>query len=271
LHAKLRRLLIGELSWLRLLRSLVLIPLLTYAGLLLFAYFRSDRMIFQPRSSSYSDGPSILKLKTADGETISARYLPNPDAAYTILFSHGNSEDLGFVAPFLEDLHRMGFAVMAYDYHGYGTSSGIPSEQRAYMDIDAVYAHLTTTLNVEPRRIIVYGRSLGGGVAADLASRKPVGGVVLESTFTSAFRVVTRVRLFPFDRFETLSKLPAIHSPILIVHGKQDEVIPFRHGERLFEAANQPKRSLWIEAAGHNDVALIAAGELEQALKAFTR
>jgi fermentation-respiration switch protein FrsA (DUF1100 family) len=265
----LQRVLVGELSWRRFRRSLILIPVLSYAGLLLFAYFRSDRMIFQPRPSSYPNSPSILKLKTADGETISARYLPNPDAAYTILFSHGNAEDLGTVSPFLEDLHDMGFAVIAYDYHGYGTSSGIPSEQRAYLDIDAVYAHLTTALQVEPRRIIAYGRSLGGAVAADLASRKMVGGVVLESTFTSAFLVVTRIRVLPFDRFETLSKLPAIQCPILVVHGRRDEVIPFRHGERLFEAANEPKRSLWVESAGHNDVALIAPGELEQALKAF--
>jgi fermentation-respiration switch protein FrsA (DUF1100 family) len=266
---RLQRLLIGELSWRRFRRSLVSIPVLSYAGLLLFAYFWSDRMIFQPRPSSYSEGPSILKLKTADGETISARYLPNPDAAYTILFSHGNAEDLGLVSPFLEDLQRRGFAVIAYDYHGYGTSSGRPSEERAYMDIDAVYAHVTTTLQVEPRRIIAYGRSLGGAVAADLASRKPVGGLVLESTFVSAFRVVTRIRVLPFDKFETLSKLPAIHSPILVVHGKQDEVVPFQHGERLFAAANEPKRSLWVGEAGHNDIALIAAGELEQALKAL--
>lgn len=268
---RLQRLLIGELSWRRFRRSLILVPLLTYAGLLVFAYFRSDRMIFQPRPSSYSDSPSILKLKTADGETISARYLQNPDAAYTILFSHGNAEDLGSVSPFLEELHRMGFVVFAYDYHGYGTSSGTPSEQAAYRDIDAAYAYLTTTLRVEPRQIIAYGRSLGGAVAADLASRKTVGGLVLESSFVSAFRVVTRIRLLPFDRFDTLSKLPAIRCPILVVHGRQDEVIPFRHGERLFEAANEPKRSLWVESAGHNDVALIAADELEQGLKAFAR
>ncbi len=250
-------------------RSLILITILIYLGITFYAYLISERVIFQPQRSSYRDTKQIRKLKTADGAIISALYLPNQNASHTVLFSHGNAEDLGTLGMFLGELKSMGFAVFAYDYHGYGTSTGPPSESHAYLDVDAAYNYLTDELGVPPDRIISYGRSLGGAVAADLASRKPVGGLVLESTFISAYRVVTKVPLFPFDKFRTLAKLECVRCPVLVIHGKKDEVIAFWHGERLFAEAHEPKQSLWIAEARHNNLHNVAGKRYHQAFERF--
>lgn len=170
----------------------------------------SDRIIFQPPASAYRDTGATVKLKSRDGVQISAVYLPNPQATYTILFSHGNAEDLGTLAFELEDVRAMGFSVLAYDYHGYGTSSGKPSEQNAYEDHEAAYDYLTQVLQVPADRIIAHGRSLGGAMAIDLASRKPVGGLIVESSFLSAFRVLTGYPIFPFDKFRNLEKISQV-------------------------------------------------------------
>ena len=117
--------------------SLLRIAVLLYVGLLAFGYFLSDRYIFLPRPSSYKDTPDFLKLTTEDGNKITALYLPNPSAKFTLLISHGNSEDLGDDQDWHEDLRKAGFNVFAYDYEGYGTSEGKPSETRTYQDESA--------------------------------------------------------------------------------------------------------------------------------------
>jgi fermentation-respiration switch protein FrsA (DUF1100 family) len=228
----------------------------------------TDRIIFQPPTPSYKDSEKIIKLTTADGAEISAIYLRNENSPYTIIFSHGNAEDLGTVRYKLLELHSMGFSVLGFDYHGYGTSEGQPMEKAVYQDIDAAYDYLTKELNVPPGRIIVHGMSLGGAVAADLASRRPIGGLILESTFVSAFRVVTHDPM-PFDQFTTLAKLKNIHCPVLVIHGRSDHVVKFWHGEMLYENANEPKRFLWTDNAGHGDISFVAGQQYEQALKDF--
>lgn len=189
-----------------------------------------------------------------DGVRISAVYLPNPDARFTPLCTHGNAEDIGQTVRVLDLMRQHGFAVFAYDYRGYGTSEGTPSEARCYQDADAIYQYLVETLHVPPDRIIIYGRSLGGAMATYTASRHPAAGLILESSFTTAFRVVTRVPLTPFDKFRNVDRIGQVRCPVLIIHGRQDEVIPFAHGEQLFAAANQPKLNLWVDAAHHNDL-----------------
>ena len=259
---------IGELSLRRLIRSPFLIPLFSVVGLLVYGYMFTDRIIFQPPPPSYKDSERIIKLRTVDGANISAIYLPNENSTYTILYSHGNAEDLGTVRHKLAELHSMGFAVFGYDYHGYGTSRGQPNEKAAYQDIDAAYEYLTNELHVPPDHIILHGFSLGGAIAADLAARHPVAGLILESTFVSAFRVVTTVPM-PFDQFTTLAKLKNIKCPILVIHGRADRIVKFWHGQMLFDHANEPKQFLWIENAGHGDISLVAADQYQQALKNF--
>jgi hypothetical protein len=101
--------------------------------------------------------------------------------------------------------------------------------------------------------IIALGRLLGGGVTVDLASRRPLGGLIIESTFVTAFRVLTKIPLFPSDKFRNISKIKNVNCPVLVIHGEDDEVIPFWHGEKLFQQANEPKLSLWVDGAGHNN------------------
>ncbi|MBD2293561.1 alpha/beta hydrolase [Anabaena sphaerica FACHB-251] len=262
---RLRKLLIGDFTWKRMLKSLVFI----YTLFAVYVYFRADSMIFMPQPSSYEDTKDTLKLKIRENQQISAVYLPNPTAKYTILYIHGNAEDLGDIQEILAKIRDLGFSVFAYDYRGYGTSEGTPTENSAYEDIDTAYNYLTEDLKIKPDKIIVFGRSVGGGSAVDLAARKPIAGLIIESTFTSAFRVVVPFPILPFDKFTNFDKIKKVKSPVLVMHGKLDEVIPFEHGEKLFAAATTPKRYLWLETANHNDFFDVAGEKYGQTLHEF--
>lgn len=240
-----------------------------YAALFLFALFLSDGVIFQPHPSSYKDTSEILKLHTQDGKQISALYLPTPGARFTMLVSHGNAEDLGDDRFWLEDLRNAGFSVFAYDYEGYGTSEGKPSEQAAYRDESAAYDYLTLTLGIAPDNIIIYGRSVGSGPAVYLAARKSAAGLILQSPFVSAFRVLTRIPLLPFDKFPNYKAIRRVHCPALIIHGESDRVISPWHGRKLFALANEPKRYLSIPGADHNDLEAVGGRSYINALQEF--
>jgi fermentation-respiration switch protein FrsA (DUF1100 family) len=166
-------------------------------------------------------------------------------------------------------LRAAGFSVLAYDYQGYGTSEGKPTEQRVYDDADAAYNYVTQVLHVAPSHVIAMGRSLGAAVAIDLASRRPVGGLVAQSAFTTAFRVLTQVPLLPWDKFNSISKIAKVHCPVLIMHGRADEVVPFSHGEKLFAAANEPKQAYWVEHGDHNSLQMFAGSRYFEELTAF--
>jgi alpha-beta hydrolase superfamily lysophospholipase len=250
-------------------RSIILVAALVYLCIFLYAYFFAEKIIFQPPPSSYRDGPEIIKLDTGNGEKISAIHLFNQGARHTILYSHGNAEDLGHVLPFVEDFRRIGFSVLAYDYRGYGTSEGAASEKNAYRDADAAYEYLTRKLGVPSERIIAMGRSLGGAVAVDLAHRQKLGGLIIESSLVTAYRVMTHIPLVPFDQFTSISKIGEIHCPVLVMHGTKDEVIPFWHGEKLFQRANQPRLSLWVEGAGHSNLAEVGGSRYEKVMRDF--
>jgi abhydrolase domain-containing protein 17 len=263
----LKRYLIGEFSWKRLMRSILLI----YGLLCFYGFFLTDRQIFRPQTPSYQDSEEVIKLNSTPEVKISAIYLPNPKAVYTILYSHGNAEDLGDIRPVLTQLQSWGFAVFSYDYQGYGTSQGKPSESAAYQDIEAAYNYLTQKLGISPHKIIVYGRSVGGGPSVELASRKPVAGLILQSTFISTFRTVTVIPIVPFDKFANLNKIKQVNCPILVMHGKIDDVIPFWHGEKLLATAKEPKLSLWVENANHNDFNDVAGQFLPKTLQNFLK
>jgi fermentation-respiration switch protein FrsA (DUF1100 family) len=157
--------------------------------------------------------------------------------------------------------------VFAYDYEGYGTSQGKPSEKACYEDSAAAYEFLAVNLKTTPDRIIIFGRSVGTGPAAYIAAKRPSAGVVLQSPFVSAFRVLTRIPLLPFDKFPNYKYIRHIHSPVLIMHSRADSVIPFWHGQKIFDLANQPKQSFWAQNADHNDMDL-ARGYIE-AIQSF--
>jgi len=253
------------------LRGLFVFVLGAYFTVFLIAVFFSNQMIFQPRRAGYRDDDGIIKLTSSNGAKISATYLANPASTFTILFSHGNAEDIGDDEIFLEGIRGAGFSVFAYDYQGYGTSEGKPTELHAYEDVDAAYTYLVQTFHIQPNKIISFGRSVGSGPATELALHHAVAGLVLQSPFTSAFRVLTRVSLLPFDRFDNLSKITKLHCPLLIIHGTEDSVISIAHGKELFAAANEPKQALWVERANHNDVPFFAGNRYAAALKKFAQ
>lgn len=240
----------GRWTW----RRMLLLPFILYGALCLFALLFANGMIFVPPAPTYRDLPGRVPLRAPDGTPIAALFFDGPAGGKTILYSHGNAEDLGVTLTLLGAFPAAGYSVMAYDYEGYGQSGGSPSEANCYRDIDAAYDWLTRTRRVDPSRIILYGRSVGSGPAVDLAARKPVGGLVLESGFTSAFRVLTRWKILPFDSFDNLSKIGRVTCPVLIIHATGDRIVPDHHGKTLYAAARQPKRFLSIDGSGHNSL-----------------
>lgn len=248
--------------------QIVLYGLAAYVALNLLALLFSEQLIFAPQAPSYVHLPHEVKIESG-GEIINAVYLEHSTAKYTLLFSHGNAEDLGNVFPFMEQFHALGYSVLMYDYRGYGTSEGTPSVRKTYQDIDAAYHWLVEEKQVDPGTIIVQGRSVGGGPSGWLAAHRPVGGLILESTFVSAFRVKTIVPLLPWDKFNTLQHLQQTTCPVLIMHGTHDEVIPFWHGQKLYDAAPGKKRHLWIEGAQHNNYAYVDGPRYIDSILAF--
>ena len=165
--------------------------------------------------------------------------------------------------------------MLAVDYRGYGRSGGSPNEAGVYRDADAAYDYLVQVRHVRPKNIIVFGHSLGGAVAIDLASRRECGGLIVQSSFTSIRDMARRtfgIPLFeyiPKSRFDSLAKIQQVQAPILIVHGTRDEIVPFSMGQRLFTAAPEPKFFFPVEGAGHNDVIEIGGDQLLQRFKSF--
>jgi abhydrolase domain-containing protein 17 len=252
------------------LKRLLYIPMVPYLSVAVFGFFFSDSLIFLPHASSYRDDAAILKLRSTNGNRISALYLANPSAQYTLLVSHGNAEDLGDDREWLSDLERGGFNVFAYDYQGYGTSEGRPSEKAAYDDEDAAYNYLTSQLKTPADRIIIFGRSVGSGPAVHIAARRPAAALILQSPFLSAFRVLTRFPILPFDKFPNYKEIGRVHCPVLVIHGTRDEVIAFRHGQKLFALANEPKQFVAVQGAGHNDLDQVAGESYVKAIQTFS-
>jgi hypothetical protein len=225
-----------------------------YGGLFVFAWLFADSLIFPAPPSSYADAPNQPKLPAPDGNTITAVFLPNPAASHVLLFGHGNKMDLGKADERLQLFRAHGWAVFAYEYPGYGTSTGKPSETGCYAALAAAYAYLTKLKQIPPEKIVLYGLSLGGGPAVDLASREPVGGLILEGAFLSAFRVVTHWKVLSWDRFDNIAKIGRVGAPLLSIHARQDQTVPFFHGRRLFAAHPGPKQHLWVADAHHNNI-----------------
>lgn len=234
---------------------------IAYSGLNLYAVVRADDLIFPAPQASYEDGESIIKLDASDGEKISAYYLEAEGSDKLLLYSHGNGEDIGQLRDFLSIFQEQDVSVFAYDYPGYGTSTGKPSEAGCYAAIEAAYKYATETLGYTPEQIVLYGRSLGGGPTTWLAERSPVDAIILDGTFTSTFRVMTGVKLLPWDRFDNYSRLPQIEHPVLLLHGTADRTVPFSHAKKNWEAIKGSKYRLFVDGAGHNDLIETAGHE----------
>jgi fermentation-respiration switch protein FrsA (DUF1100 family) len=197
-------------------------------------------------------------LTTEDGVRIHAFYLPSPGASRALLFLHGNAGNASHRLPNAAMLQRLGIHVLLLDYRGYGRSEGRPEEAGLYADGRAGLAHLTQNRGFPERRVVLFGRSLGGAVAIDLAQDRELAGVVLESTFSSLADAAASIfgslgaRLVR-GRFDSAGKILRARAPLLFFHGDRDEIIAFELGRRLFEAAPEPKAFETLRGAGHND------------------
>ena len=223
-----------------------------------FVMFFEDKFIYFPGKDDPGVSPGEeVELRAADGVRLHAWWVPNPKAKTTLLYLHGNAGHIGDRRDVIRQLGSLPADVLALDYRGYGRSEGTPSESGLCADARAAYDWLIAK-GIPASRIVVFGKSLGGAVAADLASKVEVGALILQSTFTSAPDMAGRVmplfpaRLLMRSRYDTLSKVASIACPKLIVHSRRDEMIPFEMAERLLTAAKEPKESAWFEKGGHN-------------------
>ena len=249
---------------------LLLVLALAYAALAVGAHYLSLSMIFPRPPVKYALGPDYITLTTPDGVKLAARHWPNPSAKYTVLYLHGNYEDLGSIAEYIPGFTQAGYAVFAFDYRHYGHSEGTPSEANVYADTQLAYDYLRTKLGVPADRIVVYGYSLGGGPAVELALHQPVAGLVLQGAFVSAYRVMTRIPLFPGDKFSNLGKVPALRCPVLVIHGMADATVPFWHGEKLYGMITAPQQKLFVPGGPHAGLAGFTGPAFAEALKGFT-
>jgi len=232
-----------------------------------------NSLIFQPPTP-----PTPLKsdvyfwLKTSLNSKIPAFYIQQPQAHYSIIYSHANSDDLGGIYKYLLTLSKLLYVnILAYDYSGYGLgltakenikNSIEPSEQNCYADIEAAYDHLTKVEGVPFDRIILYGRSLGSGPTCYLAEKKtrqnePLAGVILHSPFLSIYRIALDMGfIFSADIFPNASRIKNVGCPTLIIHGTEDKIVPFSHGKELFKLTPVRYRisPYWSENTGHNNI-----------------
>lgn len=211
-------------------------------------------------------------IGTEDGERLHAWRVAAPGSAPTLVWSHGNGGNIAGRGPILLALARRGLGVLAYDYRGYGQSSGSPHEAGVYRDAAAAFDS-EVARGADPGTLVCFGESLGGAVSIDLATRRPCRAVIVVSTFTRLADVARRhygiLGALAGNRFDALGRVARLSAPLLVAHGDRDEIVPSELGEQLFAAAPEPKRFLRIPGAGHDD-ALGHPGVLD-AVASFAR
>jgi fermentation-respiration switch protein FrsA (DUF1100 family) len=224
-----------------------------------------------------------LAVRTADGLRLRGWYLPppggEPPEAWTLLVFHGNAENIGSGLELAQRAHAAGFGVALAEYRGYAGNPGSPSELGIDRDGEAFFGALAARPGVDPARIAVWGRSIGGSVAVRLAASGHGGALVLESPFRSARTLLRDAGAWLFYglsflgsyRFDQESRIGRVEPPLLVIHGTADEVVPFAHGRRLYEQARAPKAFAAIAGGGHNDLWARHADEVWGAAEAFLR
>ena len=238
----------------------------------LYLYLSQDRMVFFPtREMEVSPADIGLEfedvfIEVGNSEKVHAWYVParnkdnldNNSCAPTVLFFHGNGGNISHRLPTIELVVELGANIMLLDYRGYGRSDGVPGEDNMYHDAEACYRQLIETRGVSSDQIILFGRSLGGAVAIELATRVECAGLIVESSFTSAKAIGNL--MFPYfpvglllkHKFASIEKIRNINCPLLETHSQDDDMVPFQMGRTLFEIARGPK--LFFEISGlHNE------------------
>jgi len=259
---------------------IVLIIIIAYIIFVGFLFIFQSRHIYYPEPVLSADPGSIgldfegVSFETMDGVKLSGWFVPSESARGVILFCHGNAGNISHRLESIQIFHRLGLDVFIFDYRGYGKSEGKPTEHGTYKDAEAAWWYLVEERQIHPKEIIIFGRSLGGAVASWLAQNYTPGALILESTFTSLPDVATAVYpylpvrlLLRFD-YNTAGYLGGVNCPVLIVHSRDDEIMRFSHGRRLFETAREPKK--FLEITGTHNAGFITSGKLyEEGLDTF--
>jgi fermentation-respiration switch protein FrsA (DUF1100 family) len=258
----------------------LLFPLL---GLLLLnglMYLLQPRMLFFPSrvldatpadwGLDYED----LTIRTDDGVALNGWFIPREGARRVVLFLHGNAGNISHRRDSVQIFHALGLHVLIIDYRGYGRSGGAPDEAGLYRDAAAAWGYLTRDRGFDAAQVLIFGRSLGGAVAAHLAAEVKAGGVILESSFSSARDVAHRV--FPLlsrlvvlrYRFDAAGDIARARSPVMVLHSPDDEIMPFELGRRLYEAAPEPRRFVTLRG-DHNGGFIVSRPAYDEALADF--
>jgi uncharacterized protein len=256
-----------------------------YVVFLVLLRFGESRMLYVPGGSRLLVKPPAelelgvrrVELTASDGVRLVAWAMPaDSSSGYWLLICHGNAGNISEAGrPYhYAGLRALGLSLFAFDYRGYGESEGVPTEQGLYRDADAAYRYLRDTLGVPAERIVVFGHSLGSAVAVELVSRLPAAGLVLDGALTS---VIERAQeMFPYapvrwiaaSRYSSIERVGALTIPKLFLHARADDVIPFAHGRRLFEAAAPPKTFVALQG-GHGDTFEVDSAAYFGAIRRF--
>jgi uncharacterized protein len=235
-----------------------------------FIYFPARQLVGQPADL----GLPFESVRFGPLGRLHGWFIPGP-GPLSLIWLHGNAGNIAHRLPWVKELrNRLGLNVFIFDYRGYGLSDGSPSEENTYQDARDALAYLRSRSDVEPERIVYFGKSLGGAIALQLATEEAPYRLVLQSTFTS---LLDLARLhYPFipigllrSRYASIEKIGSLEVPLLIVHGSDDEIVPLEQARRLYAAANEPKRLFVLEGARHNTILDEGGAPYYAALRAF--
>lgn len=237
------------------------------------------KLAFYPDTSDFPvhlpDAVEEVYIETEDGIHLHTYFLKNASDDFLIYF-HGNAGNISHRIPTLQTLNKLGLNVLGISYRGYGKSEGQPSEKGIYLDGRAAYNHVTKTLKVKPENVIVFGRSLGSAVAVDLSQNKRLKGVILITPLSDAYDHAKAHGFGIFacigkGVFDNKTKIKAVESPKLIIHGTKDEIIPFYLGKKLFDLAQGKKQFVEIINGSHNDLEFVDPNAFWGAIKSFVQ
>jgi uncharacterized protein len=262
--------------------KMILVLGLCYAALVGFVYFTQGSLVYFPNiARDHIATPATaglpyedVSLRTEDGETLHAWWVPAENPHGAALVFHGNAGNISHRIDYARMFRSLGYGTLLVDYRGYDKSTGAPSEEGTYRDGLASWRWLVDVRGLRPDEIVVFGESLGGAVACWMAAHEKPRAVVLASTFTSVpdlgadvYRFLP-VRLLSRFKYDTRECLGQVSAPVLIVHSPRDDIIPYAHGQQLYTAASEPKQFLEI-AGGHNDGFIHTRSEWVKALGDF--
>jgi fermentation-respiration switch protein FrsA (DUF1100 family) len=234
-----------------------------YSLFALSMYFFQSRLVYFPEPLVAATPASVglefeeVAFTTRDGVELHGWYVAGDDAAPTVLFFHGNAGNISHRLESLLLFHRLRYNTFIFDYRGYGRSAGTPSEEGTYRDAEAAWRYVAQHL-APAERTVLFGRSLGAAVATWLATQEKPAALIVESGFTSVPDLGAEI--YPFlpvgllarIRYDTRARIGQVRCPVLVIHSGEDEIVPYAHGEALFQQANQPKQLLTIRGS-HND------------------